>query len=200
MTFSWFLSMLGFIWITAITPGPNNLLLTTSGANFGFFRSLVVIVGIVIGMQTVVWLSIAGIGGLILTFPIIHNTLKLLGSLYMLWIAWKIATSDYQQCQTDTVDNQPVSWYQAGLLQLLNPKAWLMGLGAVATYNLPAPYYLSSSLLISLVIFIVNIIAGLIWLTFGSIIGHLLCRKKTWCIFNGLMGLLTALCALLIWL
>lgn len=200
MTFSWFLSMLGFIWVTAITPGPNNLLLTTSGANFGFTRSLVVIVGIVLGMQTVVWLSIAGIGGLLVTFPTLHNVLKLIGSLYLLWIAWKIATSGYQPLQTDIHTNKPLSWYQAGLLQFLNPKAWLMGLGAIATYSLPAPNYIFSVLLISLTVLLINIIAGLIWLIFGSLIGKILHQRKTWFIFNGSLGILTAACAVLIWL
>lgn len=93
---SLFLSMLGFLWVAAITPGPNNLLLTTSGANFGFMRSLWLMVGIMLGMQSILLLVAFGVGSLILVYPSLHLILKILGSLYLLWLAWKVATAAYE--------------------------------------------------------------------------------------------------------
>ncbi len=90
---SLFLSMLGFLWVAAITPGPNNLLLTTSGANFGFMRSLWLMIGIMLGMQSILLLVAFGVGSLILVYPSLHLILKILGSLYLLWLAWKVATA-----------------------------------------------------------------------------------------------------------
>ena len=162
---SLFLSMLGFLWVAAITPGPNNLLLTTSGANFGFMRSLWLMVGIMLGMQSILLLVAFGVGSLILIYPSLHLILKILGSLYLLWLAWKVATAAYEKLETDVAGDK---------------------------YN-------GSIAAIALGIFVVNIVAGIIWLAFGTVIGRLLRSKKAWVIFNVSMGLLTAACVLLIW-
>ncbi len=199
MDTSLFLSMLGFLWVAAITPGPNNMLLTTSGANFGFMRSLLLMIGIMLGMQSILLLVAFGVGSLILVYPALHLVLKILGSLYLLWLAWKVATAAYEKLETDVAPPKPIRLYQGWLLQFLNPKAWLMALGAVASFSLAGAQYTSSILAISLGIFVVNIIAGVIWLGFGTMIGRLLRSKKAWIIFNVSMGLLTAACVLLIW-
>ncbi|HGM5491954.1 TPA: LysE family translocator [Serratia fonticola] len=199
MELSLFLSMLGFLWVAAITPGPNNMLLTTSGANFGFMRSLWLMIGIMLGMQSILVLVAFGVGGLILIYPSLHLVLKILGSLYLLWLAWKVATAAYEKLETDAPPPKPVRLYQGWLLQFLNPKAWLMALGAVASFSLAGDQYNHSILAIAFGIFAVNIVAGIIWLGFGTVIGRLLRSKKAWIIFNVSMGLLTAACVLLIW-
>lgn len=194
-----FLSMLGFLWAAAITPGPNNLLLTTSGASFGFMRSLWLMFGIMVGMQSILLLVAGGIGGLIQLYPPLHIGLKVLGSLYLIWLAWKIATSAYETLETDAAATRQIRFHQGALLQFLNPKAWLMTLGAVSSFSLPEAAYLHSILAISLGLFLVNLVAGVIWLGFGSVIGRLLRSRRAWAIFNITMGLLTAACVLLIW-
>lgn len=199
MELSLFLSMLGFLWVAAITPGPNNMLLTTSGANFGFMRSLWLMIGIMLGMQSILVLVAFGVGGLILIYPSLHLIMKILGSLYLLWLAWKVATAAYEKLETDAPPPKPVRLYQGWLLQFLNPKAWLMALGAVASFSLAGDKYNHSILAIAFGIFAVNIVAGIIWLGFGTVIGRLLRSKKAWIIFNVSMGLLTAACVLLIW-
>ena len=79
MEASLFLSMLGFLWVAAITPGPNNMLLTTSGANFGFMRSLLLMIGIMLGMQSILLLVAFGVGSLILVYPALHLVLTCCG-------------------------------------------------------------------------------------------------------------------------
>lgn len=199
MELSLFVSLLGFLWVAAITPGPNNLLLTTSGANFGFMRSLWLMVGIMLGMQSILLLVAFGVGGLLLIYPALHITLKVLGSLYLLWLAWKVATAAYERLEMDAAPPEPVRLYQGGLLQFLNPKAWLMTLGAVTSFSLAGDQYYHSILIISGALLLVNLVAGVIWLGFGTVIGRLLRSKKAWIIFNVSMGLLTAACVLLIW-
>lgn len=199
MELSLFVSLLGFLWVAAITPGPNNLLLTTSGANFGFMRSLWLMVGIMLGMQSILLLVAFGVGGLLLIYPALHITLKVLGSLYLLWLAWKVATAAYERLDMDAAPPEPVRLYQGGGLQFLNPKAWLMTLGAVTSFSLAGDQYYHSILIISGALLLVNLVAGVIWLGFGTVIGRLLRSKKAWIIFNVSMGLLTAACVLLIW-
>ncbi|MDN8543521.1 LysE family translocator [Erwinia sp. DT-104] len=194
-----FLSMLGFLWVAAITPGPNNMLLTASGANFGFLRSLWLLIGIMIGMQVMLLLVAFGIGGLILLYPALHLVLKIAGSVYLLWLAWKIATAKYERLDTGTLPTAPMPFWQGGLLQLINPKAWLMALGAVASFSLGGEAYRGSVMAISFAMALVNLVSGLIWLGFGTLIGRLLRSRRAWTLFNMAMGVLTAACVLLIW-
>lgn len=199
MELSLFFSMLGFLWVAAITPGPNNMLLTAAGANFGFFRSMPLMVGIMIGMQVMLLMVAFGVGGLILLYPSLHLILKIAGSLYLLWLAWKIATAKYERLETDATPAKPMPFWQGGLLQLINPKAWLMALGAVASFSLAGEAYRSSVLAISFGMFLVNLVAGAIWVAFGALIGRILQSRRAWTIFNVSMGVLTAACVLLIW-
>ncbi|WP_016677558.1 LysE family translocator, partial [Yersinia pestis] len=169
MELSLFLSMVGFLWVAAITPGPNNMLLTSTGANFGFMRSIWLMLGIMLGMQSMLLLVAFGVGSLILIYPSLHLALKILGSLYLLWLAWKIATSAYEKLDTNVAPAKPLRLYQGWLLQFLNPKAWLMGLGSVASFSMAGAAYNHSILMISLGMFMVNLVAGIIWLGFGTL-------------------------------
>jgi threonine/homoserine/homoserine lactone efflux protein len=140
-----------------------------------------------------------GIGSLITLYPSVHLMLKAAGSIYLLWLSWKIATAAYEKLDTRQAQSRPIPFYQGGLLQFLNPKAWLMALGAVASFSLTGAAYMTSVGAISIGIGTVNIIAGIIWLGFGTMIGQVLRSKRAWTTFNVAMGILTAACVLLIW-
>ncbi|KTL62735.1 alcohol dehydrogenase [Photorhabdus laumondii subsp. laumondii] len=201
MTASLIFSLTTFLFISAITPGPNNMLLTSSGANFGFTRSLGLLFGVVLGMQTILYLAAFGIAALLLVYPAIHTVMKIAGSLYLLWLAWKTATASYRRLDTkDSAVIKPVRWYQGWLLQFLNPKAWLMGLGAVGSYSIAGDHYLYSIIVISIVVMFINFLCGMVWAGFGSLIGTLLRSRNAWFLFNITMGILTATCVPLIWL
>ncbi|PHM27261.1 LysE family translocator [Xenorhabdus ehlersii] len=199
MTLSLIFSLSIFMFISAVTPGPNNLLLTSSGANFGIRRSIPLCLGIILGMQTILLLSAFGVAALLLIYPAIHMGLKILGCLYLLWLAWKTATSHYKRLDTTTSAGEPIKIYQGWLLQFLNPKTWLMGLGAISSYSLAGELYNHSIFVISIVMLIVNTLAGAIWLVLGSLIGQLLKSRRAWFTFNIAMGVLTAACVPLIW-
>lgn len=193
-----FFSMLGFLWVAAITPGPNNMLLTASGANFGLLRSLPLMAGIMLGMQGILLLVALGVGSLLLLYPSLHLGMKIAGSAYLLWLSWKIATAAYEKLETDAQPRR-MPFYQGGLLQFLNPKAWLMSLGAVAGFSLAGEQYVASVVAISVAMAAVNAVAGAVWIGFGTLIGRLLRSRTAWKLFNLSMGLLTAACMLLIW-
>ncbi|WFQ79138.1 LysE family translocator [Xenorhabdus sp. SF857] len=199
MTLSLIFSLSIFMFISAVTPGPNNLLLTSSGANFGIRRSIPLCLGIILGMQTILLLSAFGVAALLLIYPALHTGLKILGCLYLFWLAWKTATSHYKRLDTITSAGEPIKIYQGWLLQFLNPKTWLMGLGAISSYSLAGELYNYSIFVISIVMLIVNTLAGAIWLVLGSLIGQLLRSRRAWFIFNVAMGVLTAACVPLIW-
>ncbi|KLU14871.1 MULTISPECIES: LysE family translocator [Xenorhabdus] len=199
MTLSLVFSLSIFMFISAVTPGPNNLLLTSSGANFGIRRSIPLCLGIILGMQTILLLSAFGVAALLLIYPALHTGLKILGCLYLFWLAWKTATSHYKRLDTTASAGEPIKIYQGWLLQFLNPKTWLMGLGAISSYSLAGELYNYSIFVISIVMLIVNTLAGAIWLVLGSLIGQLLRSRRAWFTFNVAMGVLTAACVPLIW-
>ncbi|WP_337154889.1 LysE family translocator [Proteus terrae] len=200
MTLSLVFSLTIFLFIAAITPGPNNLLLTSSGANVGFKGSLKLMAGIMLGMQCVLLSSAFGVVALLIIYPALHIGLKIIGSAYLLWLAWKTATSSYQRLDIPAKTPQAVSWFQGGLLQFLNPKAWMMGLGAVGSFSLSGDAYFSSVIAISIVMVIVNFVAGIVWILGGTLISLFLQSRRSWFVFNISMGLLTALCVPLIWI
>ncbi|MEQ4924482.1 LysE family translocator [Proteus hauseri] len=199
MTTSLVFSLSIFLFIAAITPGPNNLLLTSSGAHVGFKGSLKLMAGIILGMQCVLLSSAFGIAALLIIYPALHIGLKVIGSTYLLWLAWKTATSNYQRLDISAQTAQTVSWFQGGLLQFLNPKAWIMGLGAVGSFSLSGDAYFGSIGVISVVMVIVNLVAGIAWILGGTLISLFLQSRRSWFIFNITIGLLTAACVPLIW-
>lgn len=175
------------------------MLLTSSTANYGFRRSIPLLLGIMLGMQSILYLSAFGVAALLLLYPALHIAMKVAGSLYLLWLAWKTATANYEPLKTESAAAKNIKWYQGGLLQFLNPKAWLMGLGAVGSYSLPGDLFAQSIIVMSIAVVTVNLIAGLIWMAGGSLIGYFLRGRHAWFIFNLVMGLLTAMCVPLIW-
>jgi len=133
MTPDLLLAFVLFAFATAGTPGPNNMMLLASGANFGFRRTILHILGISVGLAVMVVAMGLGLSGLFRTVPVLHDILKWAGAAYMLWLAWKIATATGV---TDrSTGSRPMSFLQAAGFQWLNPKAWAMALGAVTTYT-----------------------------------------------------------------
>lgn len=138
MTFDLFLALLGFAFVTSLTPGPNNMMLLASGVNFGLRRTVPHMLGVSIGHSVMVFLVGMGIAGLFKAWPPALTGLKLASVAYMLWLAWKIANAAAPG--EGRTRAQPMSFLQAAAFQWVNPKAWVMALGAVATYvALPSP-------------------------------------------------------------
>ena len=132
MTHDLFLALLGFAFVTSVTPGPNNMMLLASGVNFGLRRTLPHMLGITCGHSLMVFLVGLGIAGVFTAWPPALTGLKLLSVAYMLWLAWKIAHSAAPG--EGRAKAQPMTFLQAAAFQWVNPKAWAMALGAVSAY------------------------------------------------------------------
>ncbi len=200
MEIGFFCSLFSFLIVAAITPGPNNVLLTNAGARSGVIASLPLMFGIMLGMQLILSLVAFGVGSLILNYPIIHLAMKIAGSLYLTWLAYCLITAPLPSVTHS--ENDPISlrWWQGTALQLVNPKAWLMTLGAVASFSLSGLYFIHSIYFISLALFLANLIASLAWLGCGHAIRLWLATELAWRRFNLIMGLLTLASVSFIWL
>lgn len=134
-------ALVGFAFVSSITPGPNNMMLTASGANFGM-RTLPHMLGVTVGFSLMIALVGVGLVGLFDALPPAFMILKVVSAVYLLWPAWKSATSPPPSSDTDKKGPRPLNFTQAALLQWVNPKAWTMALTAITVYtgtrNIPA--------------------------------------------------------------
>ena len=117
--------------VMSSTPGPNNLMLTTSGANFGFRRTLPHILGISAGMTVQTIVTCLGLGSLFVAFPTLHNVLRVAGALYLLVLAWKRAGSAIK----DVSLARPLSFWQAAAFQAVNPKSWIKSITIASVWS-----------------------------------------------------------------
>jgi len=182
-----FLALLAFAFATSVTPGPNNLMLLASGVNFGFRRSIPHMLGVGLGFGLMVIVIGLGLGAVFETYPVMHRLLAYGGGAYMLWLAWKIATTG--PVGEAKVGSRPMTFLQAALFQWVNPKAWVMAITAVATYAV-ASSHVASVLLVGLTFVLVNIPSVSVWTLSGVAIRRILADPRHLRLFNIGMALL----------
>ncbi|CAM3735327.1 LysE family translocator [Parendozoicomonas haliclonae] len=180
------------------TPGPNNMMLTASGALFGYRRTLPHMLGICLGMFTLILATAAGLGLLFSRFPMIQEGLKWLASAYLLYLAWRIASAPAPS-QHEETSERPMNVLEAASFQYVNPKAWAMAIAAIGTFSLSGGDYWLSALMISSVFMVIGFPCISIWAGFGTLIGRWLSTDRQWRLFNLSMGIATASCLIFIW-
>jgi len=171
-----------------ITPGPNNVMLTASGVNFGFRRTLPHMLGIAMGFPVMVLAIGLGLGGLFEAYPQIHATLKYVGIAYLLWLAWKVATAG--RTEDSGTEAKPLNFLQAAGFQWVNPKAWIIAVGAIATYTTLEGDVIQEVLLIAAVFAFVTLPSIAVWTLFGTAIRRLLKSNRARTLFNWSMAAL----------
>lgn len=177
-----------FTLATSITPGPNNVMIMASGANHGFRKSIPHLLGIDLGFPVMLIAIGLGAGQLFEQTPSIFLWLKIIGALYLTYLAFKIATAPVQNFEVKKA--KPMTFVQAVLFQWVNPKAWIMCIGAVVTYTVAEGSYFSQILMIALLFFMFGSPCTIAWLWFGSALKKVLSQPKRLRTFNITMGLL----------
>lgn len=154
------------------TPGPNNVMLTASGVNFGFRRSVPHMSGIAVGFSVMNLAVGLGLGGVFDTYPQIHVGLKYVSVAYLLFLAWKIATAD--AAKSGQAGGQPLSFIQAAAFQWVNPKAWAIAVSAVATFTTIGGDLVVEVALMSLIFLLLSVPSTSTWALFGTVIARYL--------------------------
>jgi len=190
MTSEVLLALIAYAFVTSITPGPNNLMLLSSGVNFGFVRSIPHMLGIGIGFVVLLLAVGLGLGAVLAAFPALHTGLKIVGGAYLLYLAWKIAMSRSVASGGDGTA-RPMTFLQAAAFQWVNPKAWVMAVTAMAVFSNPATPFLSV-ILISLVFGTINLPCVSSWAGFGTALRGFLSDPVRLKWFNIAMGALLA--------
>jgi threonine/homoserine/homoserine lactone efflux protein len=167
MTYEVLTALAVFALVSSITPGPNNLMLMASGVNFGALRTVPHALGVCIGFTLMVGLVGVGLMGIFDAIPYSHQVLKVVSTLYLLYLAYKLATTDTMGERT--TDSRPMTFFQAALFQWINPKAWTMALTAMTVYARGAS--LETILLVTLVFGVVNAPSISVWVLAGDRLG-----------------------------
>ena len=179
-------ALAAFAFVSSITPGPNNLMLMASGANYGFARSLPHMLGIAIGFTLMIVLVGAGLLRLFDAWPASYTVLKVLSVVYMTWLAWKIARAAPAKEAAST--GTPMTFLQAAAFQWVNPKAWAMALTALSVYATESTLYAFA--LVALVFGLVNLPSIAVWTVLGQQMARLLTKPSRLRAFNWTMAAL----------
>jgi len=190
MTAGQAITFLVFAVVAAITPGPSNLILTSTGASVGLLRGLPCLGGGVIGMGLMICLVALGLGNVVLAGPALFLMLKWGGIGFLLWLSWKIASAG----RTDaSPDKPPLGFWGAAAFQWINPKSWLVSVSAVGAYLRPeAGNAFTQATGFGLLFILAALPSCFIWLAFGASVQRFLRTDRTARIFNVAMGVLLA--------
>jgi threonine/homoserine/homoserine lactone efflux protein len=174
-----------YSFVMAITPGPNNVMLTASGATFGFRRTLPHLLGIFVGFMVETVAVCVGLGAIFTRWPELQTVLRWLGAAYLIYLGWRLLRSG----ETHGVKaNRPLTFLQAAAFQFLNPKAWVMNLTA-ATLFLPRELGLAlACLYMAAIVSLINLPCISVWALFGSSLRGFLAKPTGRVVFNGAMA------------
>lgn len=178
-----------FAFVSSITPGPNNMMLLASGVNFGFRRSFPHALGVALGFGLMVAAVGLGLGAVFTALPWAYTVLRYAGAAYLLYLAYRIATLGPVGEGGAGSQRQPMTFLGAAAFQWVNPKAWVMALGAITTYT-PAEGYIANVFVVALLFTLVNLPSVCVWVGCGTALRRLLQERRWVLLFNGLMAAL----------
>ncbi|MGF1909984.1 LysE family translocator [Vibrio kasasachensis] len=175
----------------SVTPGPNNIMVMTSGVNFGVKKSLPLLTGICVGFAAMLLLVGLGFSQLFDIFPSLHFIIKCVGVAYLLYLAFLIAKS--AGTVSAKSQDKPLTFMNGALFQWVNAKAWVVATGAIAAFTTVGGNFYSQNMLIAATFFVVSIPCVGLWLSFGSLLKNILNSDKSRKWFNFSMAGLLAL-------
>jgi threonine/homoserine/homoserine lactone efflux protein len=190
-------ALIGFSFVSSVTPGPNNVLLWASGTQFGFRRTIPHVVGTAIGLGAMALALAAGLGVLITTVPEIAFAMKLAGSAYLLYLAYQIAGAHALE-RSEVA--RPLGVAQAAAFQAINPKAWIFALGAITTFRPAELPGLAGGAMVALTMMVVIVPSAAIWAWAGGAIGRLLTGGRGHRVLSLGLAVILAATVITVWL
>ena len=183
-----------FALISSLTPGPNVVMIMSSGLNYGVKKSLPHVFGICFGFPIMVIILGLGLGFIFEKYSFLYEVIKIVGVLYLLYLAYKIASSSEMSFKTNK--SKAMTFIQAFIFQWLNPKAWVVAAGAISAYTNSQSSIYPQIFLIAFIFFIVAFPSVFVWLIFGNKLKKILKDDSSQKKFNYTMGFLLVLSVL----
>lgn len=197
MDAGWLVAVVAFSVVSSVTPGPNNLLLWASGASAGFVRTVPHVVGTALGLGLMALLVAAGLGAVITSVPAVTVVLKVLGSIYLLWLAWRLLGAG--SLERGTVA-RPMSVWQAIAFQLVNAKAWIFALGAITTFRPAGVPTLAGGALVAAIMALVILPTAGLWAGAGGVLARIVDSPRARRIVNVSLATLLVASVATVWL
>ena len=188
MSYDILIALVGFAFASSVTPGPNNVMLMASGANYGLRRTVPHMLGISVGHAFMVFMVGVVLLGVFLAYPALNIVLKVVSAAYMLWLAWKIANAVPPEMKQ--VTGKPFTFLQAAAFQCVNPKAWFMATTAISAYAPQDRGLVLGSLMVAGIFATTNLPAVTIWAWIGVQLRRWLGTARRLRVFNISMALL----------
>jgi len=185
MTLDLLLALITFAFVSSISPGPNNLMLMSSGANFGFKRTVPHMFGVGLGFTFMVVLVGVGLMKIFNNYPIMYQALKYISISYLIYLAYKIATASKPDTNQQN-KAKPITFIQAAAFQWVNPKAWTMALTAISVYS--PSQQIESIVIVALVFGLVNLPSVSLWAVLGQQLSKILSNNNRLRAFNFTMA------------
>ena len=179
-----------FWFVCAFTPGPNNIVASYSGFNFGITKTIPLILGVTLGFTTLVLSLIVGLINIFKLYPIIQEILKYLGTLFLLYLAFKISFSN---SSNNSNSENPVKFIDTFLFQFLNPKGVIVGIIVVSTYVELGENYLNYSIQVITLALLFSLTSIVSWTLVGKFLRKFATNEKFIKYFNYVMSLLLLL-------
>ena len=181
-----------FSFATSMTPGPNNIMLLTSGLTFGYKRTIPHILGVVIGFPIMTIFVGLGLGEFFKLYPFAFTILKIIGIGYLLYLSYKIATSSPKFKENDK-DSQPLKFMPIVLFQWINPKNWIKIITAMSVYVTSVEYATTQIIIITFIFFLTVLVSANSWAIGGVVLKKLIKSDKGIKRFNIIMAILLVL-------
>lgn len=178
------LPMMMYCFVMSITPGPNNLMLTASGANFGYRMTLPQVMGCVMGNVALTLIACAGLGHVFLVWPTGQVALRTGGALYLVWLAWKLARSRIGAAQA----LRPLTFFKGLIFQATNPKSWIRAITLASVFMPAGANPLTASLAISAIGAVIGFPCVSAWALFGVAMRGVLSDPRKQRVFNLVMA------------
>ncbi len=193
----WLVGLVAFSLVSAGTPGPNNVLLWASGATFGFRRTLPHVFGTAVGIAAMTLAVAAGVGLLVTSIPGLTVLMKLVGSAYLLLLAYRIAKGGSTDATTVA---RPMNVVEASAFQALNPKGWIFAFGAITTFRPDEIPAIAGSLAVAATMMVVIIPCAAAWAVAGGAMSRLMSGERGGRAVSLILGGLVALSVVAVWL
>tara|TARA_Y100000590_G_C15501286_1_gene931728 strand:- start:169 stop:759 length:591 start_codon:yes stop_codon:yes gene_type:complete len=181
----------------AFTPGPNNILGSYSGFNFGIKKSLSLILGVAFGYTFLLTVLAAGLIIIFNTYPLLQTVLKICGSAFLIYLAYKISFQNKIQEQSVT---NPVKFFDIFIFQFINPKGVIIAIITISTFVETGTNYLFHSLVVIAVSFCCAITSITSWCLLGKFLRRFATNEKFIQIFNYVMSFLLIVCVIMFYI
>jgi threonine/homoserine/homoserine lactone efflux protein len=191
------IALVGFSFVSSITPGPNNVLLWAAGASFGLRATIPHVIGTALGIGALALIVAAGLGAIVAAVPQVAFVMKLGASVYLLYLAYQVAgASALEQGELA----RPMSLVQAAAFQAINPKAWVFALGAVAAFRPPDLPAVAGSLLVAATMTLVVVPSAAVWAAAGGSLSRFLAGERRRRAVSLVLGVMLAATVVYVWI